>query len=109
MGATRKRRLALVKEGHAEIAKTVYAQPERLVTETHLFKPDLSQAITDRYEKAVSEKAKKERLPTRSAFFEALVIAGISSFDKHLEKRDAEQNAHPLIATPTPEQVVQLG
>jgi hypothetical protein len=109
MGAARKRRLGLIKGGLAEVAKTEYVKPIRMVTETHLVPPDLAQAITDRYEKAVSDKAKAERLPTRSAFFIALVIAGISSFDRHLERGAAEREAHPLIATPTDAEVIKLG
>ena len=105
MGAARKHRLALIKGGKADVAKTVYAKPIRLVTETHLFTPELSNAITERYEKQVSAKAKEERLPTRSSFFEALVVAGMASFDQHVVQAQAKES---LIALATPGDAAEM-
>lgn len=103
MGAARKRRLALIKDGHAEVAKTVYATPQDLVTQTFLANRELDTAITERFEKQV----KKDQCPTRADFLEKLVIAGLKSFDRFAQQQEAPQD--PLIALPTAEQVVKLG
>jgi hypothetical protein len=103
VGEARKRRLALIKGGHAEVAKKLYTAPSELVSNTFLATSDLDAAITERFEKQVN----KEHCPTRADFLEKLVVAGLKSFDNFAAKQQAEDQ-HPLIATPTTEEVIKL-
>lgn len=103
MGAAKKRRLALIQDGHADVAKTVYATPQDLVQQTFLANRELDTAITERFEQQV----KKDQCPTRADFLEKLVIAGLKSFDRFANKQEEPQES--LISMQTTEQVVKLG
>lgn len=83
MGEARKKRLALIKGGHAEVAKKLYTTPSELTQESFLATKDMTSAITERYEKQVN----REHCPTRADFIEKLVVAGLKSFDNYAVKQ----------------------
>jgi hypothetical protein len=103
MGEARKRRLTLIKGGHAEVAKKMYTPPSALTQESFLASPDMTAAITERFEKQVNQ----EHCPTRASFIEKLVVAGLKSFDAYAAKQ--KEAEHPLIAVPTDSEVIKLG
>lgn len=104
MGIARKRRLALIKDGKAEVAKQLYAEPSQLIEEKFLANKELSAAITERF-----ERVNKETCPTRADFIEKLVVAGLRSFDQYADSRQQPAQEESLVALPTPGEVIKLG
>jgi hypothetical protein len=92
----------LIKNGHAQVAKTLYVAPSQLVEETTIVEPLLAEAITDAF-----EVANKEQCPTRADFKVLLFKAGLASFHRAAAAQQA-QREQPLIELPTPGQVVKL-
>lgn len=85
MGAARKRRLALIKDGKAAEAKTVEANPQKLVTISVVCTKVLEAEVLKRF-----ELTSRETLPTLSSFCERLLIAGIASFDRAQAEQEAK-------------------
>jgi hypothetical protein len=105
MGEARRRRFALVKGGRADVAKIAYAKPSELIEEKFLATKELTAAIDERF-----EHVNKESCPTRADFLNALVVAGLRSFDAYARTREkAEEQQESLIALPTPGEVIKLG
>lgn len=104
MGEARKRRLALIKQGRPEVARTQYYPPSSLITQTFLSNYELDKAINERF-----ERTRRDQMPTRADFLEKLVIAGLASFDRYEASQAVTSEPESLIAQPTDEQVVKLG
>lgn len=97
MGEARRKRLAMIKAGQAEEAK----KPEHNLPQqnyvqiTVLVKTMLRDLIDKRYEEDVNTAT----VPSRNAWIERLLVAGIASFDAE-RRRQAEANSLIKLAGP---------
>ena len=103
MGAARKRRLALIKGGHSDIAKAEKeaAPPkQKLISLSGFITKKLDDVISQRY-----TKVNPATCPTRWAFIERVLIAGIASFDEE-EKR--QMKAESMVQLAGSEEMSQI-
>lgn len=92
MGEARRRRLALIRGGKADLAKREEMKPKaiRLVRISQDIHPNLDALITKLYDEDVN----KEQIPLRSGFIERLLLAGCASFQ---QARQVQAQAKQLI------------
>lgn len=98
MGEARRRRLALIKSGNAEEAKKPEHKlpPQNYVQLTVLVKKMLADLIDKRYDEDVNQ----ETIPSRNAWLERLLVAGIASFDAEKRKQAESRNLVKLAGSP---------
>lgn len=86
MGEQRRRRLALIKGGKADVAKAEHhnLKPQQLVSLTCLCTKQLKEEVLKRF-----ELTSRETLPTLSSFLERLLLAGVASFDRAQAEQEA--------------------
>lgn len=88
MGEARKRRLALIKGGKSDQAKTMYIAPERLTNLTAQMPTRQAEILQKTYDDKVS----KSTCPTFNSFLLALIEAGVIEFERFY----LQENAPPL-------------
>lgn len=89
MGDARRRRLALIKGGKADVAKAMYVAPERLTNLTILL-PTLKANVAHEIYKTKVDKA---TCPTPNDFFMAVFDAGMIEFEKFYMEENAPKPA----------------
>ena len=98
MGDARRRRLALIKGGKADVARGAYVAPERLTNVTIQIASIQALAANAIYD----QKVDKKTCPTLNDFFKAVFEAGLIEFEKYYQAENAPKL--PDIALDQPEE-----